>query len=108
MWSATGLHHRPLLFLVYINDILNVSALIDFLMCADDTNLFINSHSLESLSVTANTVLAKFAKWFRLNKLSLNVNKTNILFHSRQKKLLTQIKLTVDNIPIEQTYKTKF
>ena len=78
-------------------------------MFADDTNLFISSHSLESLSVTSNTVVAKLAKWFRLNKLSLNVNKTNyILFHSRQNQLLTQIKLTIDNIPIEQTNKTKF
>ena len=94
----------PLLFLVYINDFVNVSALVDFLMFADDTNLFISSHSLESLCVTANTVLAKLAKWFRLNKLSLNVNKTNyILFHSHQKKLLTQIKLTIDNITIEVT-----
>ena len=94
---------------MYINDIVNLSALVDFLMFADDTNLFISSHSLESLCVTANTVLAKLAKWFRLNKLSLNVNKTNyILFHSHQKKLLTQIKLTIDNITIEQTDKTTF
>ena len=62
-----------------INDIVNVSALVDFLIFADDTNLFISSHSLESLSVIANTVLAKLAKWFRLNKLSLNVNKTNYI-----------------------------
>ena len=91
MWSASGLHPRgPLLFLVYINDIVNVSALVEFLMFADNTSVFITSHSLESLSVTANTVLAKLAQWFRLNKLSLNVNKSNyILFHSHQKKLLT-------------------
>ena len=109
MWSATGLHPRALIFPVYINDIVNVSALVDFLMFADDTNLFINSHSLESLSVTVNTVLAKLAKWFRLNKLSLNVNKTNyILLHSHQKELLTQIKLTMNNIIIEQTDKENF
>ena len=78
-------------------------------MFADDTNLFISSHKLESVSVTANTVPAKLAKCFRLNKLSLIVNKTNyILFHSHQQKLLTQIKLTIDNITIEQTNKTKF
>ena len=69
----------PLLFLVYFNDIINVSAVVDFLMFADDTNLFIKSHSLESLSVTANTVIAKLAKCFRLNKLFLKVNKTNII-----------------------------
>ena len=39
----------PLLFFVYINDIVNVSALVDFLMFADATNLFISSHSLESV-----------------------------------------------------------
>ena len=98
-----------LLFLLYINDIVNLSALADFLMFADDIDLFISSHSLESLSVIADTVLAKLAKWFRLNKWALNVNKTNyILFHSHQKKLLTQIKLTIDNIPIEQTDKKTF
>ena len=98
-----------LLFLVYINGIVNVSTLVHFLMFADDTNLFISSLSTESLSVIANTVLAKLAKWFGLNKLSLNVNKTNyILFHSYQKKLLTQIKLTIDNFSIEQTDKTTF
>ena len=31
-----------------------------------------------------------------------------ILFHSHHKKLLTQIKLTIDNITIEQTDKTTF
>ena len=83
--------------------------LVDILIFADDTNLFISSHSLKSLSIFATTILSKLAKLFKLNKLSLNVNKTNyILFHSHQKKLLTQIKLTIDNIPIEQTDKTKF
>ena len=61
------------------------------------------------MSVTANTVLAKLAKYLRLNKLSLNVNKTNyILFHRHQKKLLTQIRLTIADITIEKSDKTKF
>ena len=47
-------------------------------MFVDDTNLFIISHNLESLSIIANTVLAKLAKWFRLNKLSLNVYKNEL------------------------------
>ena len=47
-------------------------------MFADDTSLFISSHSLENLSVIANTVLAKLAKWFRPYKLSLNVIKNEL------------------------------
>ena len=77
-------------------------------MFTDDTNIFISSHSLQSLSATANTVLAKLAKWFRLNKLSLNVSKRITYYLSFQKKFLTQIKLTIDNISIEQTDKIFF
>ena len=35
---------RPLLFLLYINDLKNTSSVLDPIMFADDTNLF-NSHS---------------------------------------------------------------
>ena len=30
----------PLLFLIYINDICNVSKVLDFILFADDTNIF--------------------------------------------------------------------
>ena len=65
-WVTQGSILESLLFRVYINDIVNVSTLVDYLMFADDTNLFISSPSLESLSVIANTVLAKLAKSFSL------------------------------------------
>ena len=47
--------------------------------CVQIGGICSNYLHLESLSVIANTVLAKLAKWFRLNKLSLNVNKTNYI-----------------------------
>jgi hypothetical protein len=63
----------PLLFIVYINDIVNVSNLIDLVMFADDINLFLSSNSLANLTILANTALDKLVKWFKLNKLSLNI-----------------------------------
>ena len=57
----------PLLFIIYMNDICNVSELLYTIMYADHTRVIIN---------LLNT-------WLKSNKLSLNVNKTYYLvFHN--------------------------
>ena len=67
----------PLLFIIYINDIANVSKLFDLNMFVDDTNLFIKDCNIDSLVANTNNELLKIGSWFRLNKLSLNIKKTN-------------------------------
>ena len=75
----------PLLFLIFINDIANSSKLLDFIMFADDTHIFFKAKTLEALYQIVNTELTKISKWFKLNKLSLNINKTNyILFRIKK------------------------
>jgi hypothetical protein len=65
----------PLLFLIYINDIVNSSNLANFIMFADDTNLFFTHKNLNALESIVNNELAKITVWFKLNKLSLNIKK---------------------------------
>ena len=78
-------------------------------MFADDTNIFMSSKNFNELTELANIELGKFAAWFKLNKLSLNITKTNfILFHNRQKQIIDKIDLKIDNTCIEQTRNTKF
>lgn len=78
-------------------------------MFADDTNLFLSNSSLTDLINTVNQELNKISDWLKLNKLSLNINKTHyILFHVRQKKILNDIPVKVDSINIEQVKFTKF
>ena len=73
----------PLLFLIFINDIANSSKFLDFIMFADDTNIFFKAKTLEALYEIVNTELTKISKWFTLNKLSLNMKQTNyILFRN--------------------------
>ena len=62
----------PLLFILYINHIVN-SALAIFIMFADDTNLFFKHTDLSTLYNIINTELSTISQWFKLNKLSLNV-----------------------------------
>ena len=65
----------PLLFVLYINDIVCVSKIWHFILFADDTNLFHSCDNLGSLVYTINLELEKLSIWFRANKLSLNVSR---------------------------------
>ena len=65
----------PLLFQIYINDIVNSSVVLSFVLFADDTTVYVQNDSIDS-EIEINTELAKVALWFDSNKLTLNVNKT--------------------------------
>ena len=66
----------PTLFLLYINDIVNVSDLFSYILFADDTTLFATDYNFNSLISNINLELEKIESWTRANRLSLNVGKT--------------------------------
>lgn len=66
----------PLLFLIYINDILNATTCTKTIMYGDDcTSLYRAKTSVEAMRA-ANRDLATISQWFCDNKLSLNTSKT--------------------------------
>ena len=71
----------PLLFLLYINDLPDIFSLLDFYLFADDTNLYYEDVSLISLEQKINKELKKLNLWLNVNRLSLNIAKTNFVFH---------------------------
>ena len=74
----------PLLFLVFINDLpLNNDNGISLLF-ADDTTLLHSHHDIETLKRLVEKDVHKLMDWFRANKLTLNLSKTEvILFNSK-------------------------
>ncbi len=74
-----GLVLGPVFSLFYINAICNVSNLLTFVLFADDTNIFCSSTSLHDLQDTVNRELAKRFVWFSVNRLSINLGKTNYM-----------------------------
>ena len=76
----------PLLFLLYVNDQKNASNLLDPIMFADDTSLFLTHKDISYLSETANLQLERINQWFISNKLSLNVSKTKYSFFTNRAK----------------------
>ena len=70
----------PLLFILYINDIVCCSDVLKFILFADDTNIFYSHLDSGKLEEIVNGELVKLAQWIIANKLSLNAQKTNFMF----------------------------
>ena len=97
----------PILFLIYINDICNVSDLLKFVLFADDTNIFCSGNSPVELQVILNQELSKLYVWFSVNKLALNMEKTNyILFRNRPPDF--DLNIRINNIKLPRVQSTKF
>ena len=62
----------PSLFLLYINDLCNVSELLQIVLFADDTNIFYEDVDKTSLEHTLNIELNKINTWFMVNQLYLS------------------------------------
>lgn len=76
----------PLLFLLYINDMPAISSILNYILFADDTTGLYSAPTLDDLFLSVNNELEKLDTWFSVNKLLINLKKTNfVLFMTRQK-----------------------
>ena len=96
----------PKFFILYINDICNCSNVLQFILFADDTNIFYSSSQYEILSTVISHELANLGTWFALNKLSLNVLKTNYMIFTN-KNACNNINIIFDQQLIERVRTTK-
>ena len=109
MRIASGLYTRPLLFLLYINDLCNVSKVVDFIRFADDTNIFFSHKDFNLLPEILNSEMLKLTQWCRANKLSINFKKSNFMvFRPRQRRQTLDISIQIDNNVIERVKETVF
>jgi len=101
----------PVLFILYINDIVNCSDLLSFILFADDTTLLFSCKDFGQLNQIINVQLAKVSDWLKANKLSLNTKKTNfILFGNKRTGSVagTTFSIVIDGNAIEQVDHAKF
>ena len=76
----------PLLFLIFINDLHYSVSYGTSLLFADDTTLLHNHKDLRYLKWTVETDLNSLMDWFKVNKLTLNLDKTVcVLFNNKTK-----------------------
>ena len=99
----------PLLFLMFINDLPNVSKHLTFYLFEDDTNIYFESSDLSYIQKIANRELRKVRKWLEANRLALNIDKTNfVIFHSQRQRLTEHIVLKIGRKKIKEESYVKF
>ena len=98
----------PLLFLIYINDLPNISEKLQFFLFADDTNIYFDSTDLKSLEKVVNEELKKLVLWLNVNRLALNVSKTNFVIFRANKPLNHNVTLLLNKKAIEQKDHVKY
>ena len=107
----------PLLFIIYMNDIANVTNKFHFTLYADDTSLVepictftTGTNRNFETSDSINSELSLITDWLCLNKLSLNAKKTKMMiFHHRQRNISKiNLNLIINNTEIEQVKEFDF
>ena len=103
----------PLLFLLYINDLLNCSALGTFILFADDTNIFVCAKNRKDAFDKANTILDAVSTYMKANKLHINLKKSCYMHFKRKHRnndteLEDQLALSINGNEIDEVNETKF
>ena len=70
----------PLFFILYVNDMVRACPELGLVLFADDTNIFAEDRDVRQLFKKVNEGLARLDIWFRCNKLTLNLKKTEYMF----------------------------
>ena len=109
----------PLLFILYINDIVNSSSDGEFVLFADDTNIFVSGNSAMEAYDKANKVLNDISSYMLSNQLHINVSKCCYIHFqptlSRAKQTCARVrpydrhcKLLLNNTRLKKVQSTKF
>ena len=98
----------PLLFLLYINDLPQVSEYFMPILFADDTNLFATGYNLNDIVSEINKEIANIYAWVKANKLSLNIDKTNFMLFTPKCVPQSINGIFIDGNKIMEVTETKF
>ena len=97
----------PLLFIIYINDLPQISDIANFIMYADDANIFLIGENLNEVYDKLITLSDALVKWVDNNGLALNLKKTNYMIFSRQRNLNYR-DVTISGVTIERKTEARF
>jgi len=88
------------LFIMYVNDMCNISKLVKYILFADDTKTLCADSDIGKLSANMCNVLGKLSTWFVVNRLTLSISKTNFILFG--KRLLSRdVVIHIQNVNIE-------
>jgi hypothetical protein len=99
-----------MLFILYVNDLVNHLKDCDIIMYADDTSISVSGSTTEEVIDKMNNILKIVSDWLKFNRIALNKNKCKyIIFSNRQKKnLVKNVDIVIDDTIIENVDQIKY
>jgi len=73
---------EPILFIIYINDLLILNINAKTICYADDMAILIKDNSVDSLFLSSNVIINKVKAWFDNNLLEINLDKLKYFYFS--------------------------
>ena len=113
----------PLLFLIYVNDLVysqctcttskcssNCLNIATFILFADDTNLFVDGKSPNEVAIKSNQILERLKKYLEANYLHINISKSKYLYFKPPRKKVQHPEKSVlfNGRPLEPVEDIKF
>ena len=98
----------PLLFIIYINDIPNISEFAKFILYADDANIILTANTIEEINSQLDVLILNLQQWVASNGLALNLKKTKYMIFSRAHDIELPRPLIISGTPIERMREARF
>ena len=98
----------PILYLIYVNELVKISNSCSICLFADDTTLIFSNSNKNDLISCCNTNLNIFYSWCCANRLSINISKTKFMLFSNVVQPSEIHNLRMNNIDIEHTDSIRF
>ena len=109
MGTPQGSCLGPLIFIIFSNDISKICEICKTVMFADDTSIYYLHKNIFKLYEKVWKDLTHLVDYFKANKLSLNIGKTNCMLFDINGKCIDSIpKLEMHNVLIERVEFTRF
>ena len=97
----------PLLYKLYVTNIMKANLLAKHIMFADDMVLLYTGKDVLTLETNINDDLVKFQNWLLSNKLIVNKRKTNYMLFRQKNKTINLSSIFLDGELLEERSTTK-
>ena len=100
----------PVLFIIFMNDIPRCTSLLNFVIYADDTNVYLTSDNINEAFDVVNEGLRGVSGWLRVNRLTVNASKSQYIVFRRKQRVLPGAThdLYLNNERLERVSSVKF
>ena len=92
----------PLLFLIYINEmVLYLNSVLKLCLFADDTTIYGSCNNLSQLLSIIQSQLRPFLDWVKYNQLTINWSKTKLMFLTNKRGITFPSNFVIDKNSVE-------